>query len=281
MSKTLKTLAAAALCFGLSSPLWAEELSVESVVATVNGVEITLGEMLLVRESLPEQYQTLPDEVLWDALMDQLIQQEALAQDDKAAENARTRAGIANETRAIYAAETLRVVLADAVTEETIQQSYQTNIVEAAGTEYNASHILVETQEEAATIAGLARDGGDFEALAKEHSTGPSGPNGGSLGWFARGMMVEAFQDAVEGMEVGGVSDPVETQFGWHVIKLNETREQEPPALEDVKTQVAQELQQEAVRAYLTIVTEAAEVTRVPVEDVDPTVLSKPQLFDQ
>ncbi len=84
-----------------------------------------------------------------------------------------------------------------------------------------------------------------------EHSTGPSGPNGGVLGWFGKGTMVPEFQNAVEEMETGEVAGPIETQFGWHVIKLNETRDKEPPSLDQVRAEIVGQLNQEAIEALL------------------------------
>ena len=95
--------------------------------------------------------------------------------------------------------------------------------------EYFARHILVDSEEEARAVIDLLNDGGDFAALAVEYSTGPSGPNGGDLGWFAADVMVPPFADAVRAMEVGSYSvEPVPTQFGWHVIFVEETRDQQP-----------------------------------------------------
>ena len=140
--------------------------------------------------------------------------------------------------------------------------------------EFNASHILVETKEEADAIKTELDGGADFAELAKEKSTGPSGPGGGSLGWFGPGMMVPAFEEAVAGMEAGSVSEPVETQFGWHVIKLNETRTAEAPALEGVREELETQIRQTKVQEAIESLTEAAEVDRSAAEGIDPSVLN-------
>ena len=104
-------------------------------------------------------------------------------------------------------------------------------------------------------------DGADFAETAQERSTGPSGPNGGYLGWFGAGMMVAPFEEAVMTLEVGDVSDPVETQFGWHVIILNETRETELPTLDSLRAELTTEIQQLALNARIEELTAAAEIT--------------------
>ncbi|MBO6866646.1 MAG: peptidylprolyl isomerase [Thalassococcus sp.] len=259
-----------------------DEVTADTVVATVNGVEIKLGHMLMVRAGLPEQYQQMPDTVLWDGILDQLIQQEVLAQQPEAVETNRVKLALENERRALVASERLAVVSQDLVTDEAIEAKY----AELFGSvepklEYNANHILVETEEEAAALVAELEGGADFEALAKEKSTGPSGPSGGALGWFGEGQMVAPFEQAVMELEVGAVSAPVQTQFGWHVIKLNETREQGAPALEEVREQIAGQIEQEGVQAMIKEYVDAADVTKTDTNDVDTSVLSNLELLEE
>ncbi|MEC8579818.1 MAG: peptidylprolyl isomerase [Pseudomonadota bacterium] len=259
-----------------------DEVTADTVVATVNGVEIKLGHMLMVRAGLPEQYQQMPDTVLWDGILDQLIQQEVLAQQPEAVETNRVKLALENERRALVASERLAVVSQDLVTDEAIEAKY----AELFGSvepklEYNANHILVETEEEAAALVAELEGGADFETLAKEKSTGPSGPSGGALGWFGEGQMVAPFEQAVMELEVGAVSAPVQTQFGWHVIKLNETREQGAPALEEVREQIAGQIEQEGVQAMIKEYVDAADVTKTDTNDVDTSVLSNLELLEE
>lgn len=290
MPKTLTTLGAAALALTLALPLHAQDqaaeqteaLSADTVVATVNGTDITLGEMLVVRASLPEQYQQLGDDVLWDGILDQLVQQEVLAQDEKAVETKRVDLSLKTERRTLLAAETVSAVADAAVTDEALQAAYDAQFADAdQGQEYNASHILVESEDEAKAIIEELNGGADFATVAKEKSTGPSGPNGGELGWFSKGMMVEPFETAVADMEPGAISEaPVQTQFGWHVIKLNETRAKEAPKLDEVRDQLAQQVQQEAVAAYMDDAEAGSEITRKSSGDIDPSILSNLQLLE-
>ena len=123
-------------------------------------------------------------------------------------------------------------------------------------------------------------DGADFSELAKEKSTGPSGPNGGELGWFGLGMMVPAFEEAVLGLEVGQISDVVQTQYGWHVLILNDKRDVPPPALETVIGEITQTLQQVALDAKVNELRESASVETM-VEGIDPAAIKNLDLLDQ
>jgi len=251
-----------------------DEPGVDTVVATVNDTEITLGHMLVARASLPQQYQQLPDDVLFKGILDQLVQQTALADSFTGELPPRVTLSIENETRSLTAGEAIEGVMAEDVSDEELQAAYDAQYKDAEPEqEFNASHILVETKEEADAIKAELDGGADFAEVAKEKSTGPSGPGGGSLGWFGPGMMVPAFEEAVAGMEAGSVSDPVETQFGWHVIKLNETRTGEAPALEDVREELETQVRQTKVQEAIESLTEAAEVDRSAAESIDPTVL--------
>jgi peptidyl-prolyl cis-trans isomerase C len=282
MSETRKILAAAAVALATALPVQAqEELAVDSVVATVNGTEITVGHMLMVRAGLPEQYQQLPDAALWDGILHQLVQQEVLAQSAEGEETRRTRIALENEERALRAAEAITSFASTAVTEERVQAAYEEQYVNGdLGMEYSAAHILVETEEEAAAIVTELENGADFAETAKAKSTGPSGPNGGDLGWFGAGMMVAPFQEAVEAMEPGEISAPVETQFGWHVIKLNETRATEAPELEAVRGQIEQGLQQSLAQTHIEGLVAEAEVDSTTAEEVDPSILSNLTLLE-
>ena len=283
MRKTLTTLTAAAFAIGLALPASAQDdMGLDTVVATVGDTDITLGHMLSVRATLPEQYQQLGDEVLWTGILDQIIQQEVLAQDDAAEETARVTLSLDNERRSLLAAEVVKTIADGAVSDEAVQAAYDEQYVDAEmGQEFNASHILVETEEEAQEIITELDGGADFAEVAREKSTGPSGPNGGELGWFGAGMMVEPFQAAVDEMEVGEVSGPVQTQFGWHVIKLNETRVQEAPALDEVRGEIEMKLQQAAVQNYIDEKMSSADITRKDASEVDPSALSNMQLLEE
>ena len=281
MPNPLSFLPPAALALLLAAPLAAEEMTADSVVATVNGKDITLGNMLVVRAGLPEQYQQLGDDVLWEGILDQLVQQQVLASDPRAKETKRVELSLQNEERALLASEAVASVAKESLSDEAVKAAYDAEYAGAdLGKEYNASHILVETEDEAKAIAEELRGGADFATVAKEKSTGPSGPNGGDLGWFGPGMMVEPFQKAVEGMEVGAISDPVQTQFGWHVIKLNDKRTKPAPAFEEVRDQLERDMQQKAVQDRLTELTDTATISRDGATGIDPALIRDSSLLE-
>ena len=281
----LKSVKTAALMAFLAVPALAEQheqVDVNEVVATVNGTEITLGHMIMIRASLPDQLRQLPDDVLWDGIMDQLIQQTLLVQAGPDEVSQRVALSLDNEERALRAAEQAQSAMDEAVTEAALTDAYaEAYEGENRGMEFNASHILVETEEKAAALAERAREGEDFAELAKENSTGPSGPNGGELGWFGAGMMVAEFEAAVQELGEGEISDPVQTQFGWHVIKLNETRVAEAPEMEEVRPELEQAVRNAALEGVLGELTESAEITRSDKADVDTSVLQNIDLIGQ
>jgi peptidyl-prolyl cis-trans isomerase C len=136
--------------------------------------------------------------------------------------------------------------------EEDIQKAYQEEYAGQSGTEYKARHILLKEEKEAAAMVEKLDGGADFAELAKEHSTGPTGKDGGDLGWFDAAQMVKPFGDALKSMEKGKYSAaPVQTQFGWHVILLEDIRQTEAPSLESVKDKIVNKLKQTALADYM------------------------------
>jgi peptidyl-prolyl cis-trans isomerase C len=283
LAKTTALLASAAMFVLGSGSLQAEDApatSADMVVATVNGEAITLGHVIAARFALPEQFQALPNDVLLPGIVEQLIQQTVLGQamDEM---SARAQIQLDNERRAIVATEKLDEVISGAVDEAKVQAAYEAAYANAEPTrEWNASHILVETEEEAQALVDELSGDADFPALAREHSTGPSGPSGGELGWFSPGMMVEPFENAVAGMAVGSIAGPIQTQFGWHVIKLNDARMKGAPELDEVRGDIEAQLENDAVEQALTTLMEAAAIERAEIDGIDPNVLSDVSLLD-
>lgn len=274
----LATVAATAL---LALPLAAEE-GADQVIATVNGTDITMGHMIIVRSSLPEQYRNLPDDVLFKGILDQIIQQTVLADQEGDNLPSRVQLALENEQRAMMAAEHMDKMLEGAVTEEAIKAVYDETYGGAAPEkEFDASHILVETEEEAKALVTELEAGGNFAELAKTKSTGPSGPRGGALGWFGAGQMVPAFEEAVKVMDTGAISAPVQTQFGWHVIKLNETRTKDAPKVEDVREELEQQVRMNVVDAYIEKLTAAATVSRTAMDKIDTSQLKDLTLLEK
>ncbi|NCF73996.1 MAG: hypothetical protein GWP67_10895 [Gammaproteobacteria bacterium] len=129
---------------------------------------------------------------------------------------------------------------------------YEEQVALAPPKEFKARHILVDTQAAATALIEELQGGADFVELAKEHSTGPSGPSGGDLGWFTVQTMVEPFSDAVAAMEDGAfTAEPVQTQFGWHVILREDSRESAPPSLDSVRDAIKQRIEQDKFQKFL------------------------------
>ncbi len=147
------------------------------------------------------------------------------------------------------------------ISDDEIKAAYDERVTKLASKEYNARHILVKTEDEAKAIIKELDDGADFEKLAKEKSTGPSGANGGSLGWFKAKTMVPAFANAVKAMAKGDISkEPVKTQFGFHIIKVEDSRDAKLPTLESMKPQLKQVIGQKKMFEYMLNLKKSADV---------------------
>jgi peptidyl-prolyl cis-trans isomerase C len=273
----------AALLLGVASPALAQDAApptADTVVATVNGTVITLGHMIAVRETLPEQYQALPDDVLFNGTLDQLVQQTTLQQ-SLGTPSKRDALIVENAGRQHLSGVALQAVIATAVTDEAIQAAYDARFKDAvAQTEYNAAHILVDTEEKAIALKAEIEAGADFGEVAKANSTDGAAANGGDLGWFGVGMMVKPFEDAVLAAEVGKVTGPVKTDFGWHLLIVKETRVAAQPTIDDLRDELAAEVETKALEAHVAALTEAATITRTA-EGIDPAILRDATILDQ
>jgi peptidyl-prolyl cis-trans isomerase C len=288
MAKAMRFFAGAALAAGLAlpvltTPVWAEDApTADTVVATVNGTAITLGHMIVAREALPDQYKALPPDVLFKGILDQLVQQTALEQSMDGKLTRRDTLHLENEERGYVSARALEAVVRGAVTDAALQAAYDARFKDAAPqTEYNAAHILVADEAKAKELLAELEAGADFAELAKTNSTDTgSGAVGGDLGWFGLGMMVKPFEEAVVAAEVGKVAGPVQSDFGFHLILVKETRVAAQPTLDDIRDELATEIEQQAIEAHVTEVTAAAAV-ETPGEGIDPALLGDLSLLDK
>jgi peptidyl-prolyl cis-trans isomerase C len=271
---------AAALAF--AAPAVAEDMTADTVVATVNDTNITLGQMIVLRGTLSDQYQALPDDVLFKGILEQLIQQAVLEQSLGGKITKRDQIAVENNKRGYLSGIALQAVVKSAVTDQALQAAYDARFKDAAPQpEYHAAHILVATEEEAKAIKADLDGGADFAELAKAKSTDTgSGANGGELGWFGLGAMVKPFEDAVIAATVGEVTAPVKSDFGWHLIKVAETRIAAAPPLDDLRDELAAEIEQKVVEAHLKTLTDAATITR-PGEGFDPKSLRDETIVDK
>ncbi len=257
------------------APQPAEPASVEDLsktVATVNGDPITLGEILVLKKDMPADYLQGDDAAKLQSLVDQIAVQKVLA--DKTADTPVLLLQIDNNIRTTKANETLKTHVDENLNDEYLQSTYDELIGNQPDTtEWNAQHILVATEDEAKDVKKRVEDGEDFTEVAKEVSTGPSGPQGGDLGWFGPGQMVPEFETVVKDLEKGDVSDPVQTQFGWHIIKLNDTRVAPKPSFEDVKPQLQDYASSKLIDEYITSLRDE---TEIQIEDgVDASEINK------
>ena len=208
------------------------------VIATVNGAPITQQVLDVYKQQRAAKGarvdESNPDAPLHELISLELMRQEAVS--NGAASDPGIVATINQLERSTMAGAAIKAFMANnTVTDEDAREAYDTQI-SGAGKEYSARHILVKTEEEAKDIIKLLDEGGDFAELAKEKSTGPTGSAGGDLGWFGPGQMVKPFSDAAAALEKGSYTkEPVQTQFGWHVIRLEDTRDSTPPPFDDVK----------------------------------------------
>jgi peptidyl-prolyl cis-trans isomerase C len=223
------------------------------VIAVVNGEAITEAHVMMFYQSLPQQYQQVPVETLRDKIFESLIERKLLAQAARQAgmlENEELRQRIAYITDDVLQQAYLNQLVEARTTEENLQAAYAEMIADYDNSdEVWARHILLENEADARA------------ELAKTRSTGPSGASGGDLGYFVREQMVAPFATAAFDLEVGAItSDPVETEFGWHVIKVEGRRPTTPPSYEEVKEGLRTQEAQAALTEHLSELRATAEI---------------------
>ena len=248
-----------------------EEMS--KVIATIDGDDITLNLVMALISQLPQQYQGQPFERLYDPILDDIIDTRLAAAEAK-------RSGIADDPlieelaqRAydrVMAEAWLSIEIQNRITDEMIEARYKEIAAdEDSRTEIRARHILVNTETEAADIIRRLKEGESFEELAKTLSIGPSGPNGGDLGYFQRGDMVPSFADASFALEVGAISEnPVQTNFGWHIIKAEDRRVIPIPPLAEIGVQIGQAMASELASKIANELYEKAKIRRLDLDEV-------------
>ena len=243
----------------------------DPVVARVDGQEITRSDVEREVAGLPQQYQQMPFEAVFPALRDRAINTALLsdaAEDRALDEDPAVQEAIADAARLIMRNRLIETTVDAAVTDEALRAAYEARRAEPdfAREEVKARHILVEDGATAAELIAELEQGADFAELAGTHSTGPSGEQGGDLGWFTEDQMVGPFGDAAFAMEPGEVSnEPVETRFGWHVIQV-EDRRTTVPTFEESRTELEQILGREAVTALLDELRAKADIERFDLE---------------
>jgi peptidyl-prolyl cis-trans isomerase C len=240
-------------------------------VAKVNGQDITQGELKFAEAEIGSELAGVPAESRRRVLVEYLIEAHLMAQ---AAEKAQLAGNPDFEARLkYYRMRALRDAffenkVRDSVGEGAARQLYDDRVKTIpAQQEVRARHILVKTEDEAKKVAKEIAGGADFAEAAKKYSQDSGGEGGGDLGYFSRGQMVKAFEDAAFALEKGKVSAPVQSEFGWHLIKVEDKRDRQPPTFEEVKDQITASLIQAKLQSTVQEMRDQAKI-----EIVDPDV---------
>ncbi|MCA0400705.1 MAG: peptidylprolyl isomerase [Proteobacteria bacterium] len=238
------------------------------VLASVNGEPVTEADVAIASEDLAGQYPNLPPERLKEAALDFLIEVKISAQKaraDKLDQGDDFKRKMAYAQDRVLMERLLTTEGEKAATPEAVKKYYDEQVAQLKPVEEaRARHILVEQEDEAKKIHARLKGGEDFAKIAKEASKDPgSGAEGGDLGFFTKERMVPEFSAAAFALKPGEISEPVKSQFGWHVIKLEEKRNRPIPTLDQVKERLQQALAQKAQSEYLAKLREGAKVEKI------------------
>lgn len=267
-----KRLLALLILFFSSTQVFGEEYKAGLVLAEVNGKNITLDHIIAAVAKLPSEYNTLEADYILEGVLNQIVKQEIMAQILDTSEKF-IEVSLENEIRSIRAKYSIEKLMEGFPGNDQLLAAYETATESIQSLEeFNASHILVESEKEALKILNSLKAGSDFSKLAQEKSTGPSGPNGGQLGWFGPGQMVPEFEAAVLVLEIGNISQPVKTQFGWHLVKLNDRRVKALPTFEEMKPELVQQLSQARIDQLLKIETDKS-IVKILDTKIEPSLI--------
>jgi len=228
----------------------------DPVVATVNGQPVYLSELEVAQQALPAQYRNVPLPSVYPALLERIINSKLVVADakkNKADADAAFKKRMAFVEEQVVQDYWLTKEVAKRITAEKMQQRYEEKLKSMpAEEEVHARHILVATEPEAKDLLAELKKGAAFDKLAREKSTDKaSGAEGGDLGWFKRTDMVKEFSDAAFTLKKGELSEaPVKTQFGFHLIKLEDRRQAPPPSFEELADPIREELGRETVNQF-------------------------------
>ena len=255
----------------------APTISKEDAVAIVNGEYISKAALASLEAEISQRArgQKFPQE----QLLEELIRRELLVQDaeqKKLDQSSEYKERIEMAKQSLLSQAALENALkSNPVTEADLKAEYDAKIAsKASATEYKARHILIKEKDAAQAIIAELGKGKDFVKMAKQHSTGPSATQGGDLGWFAEGQMVPEFTQAVVALENGKFTlEPVKTQFGWHIILREDSRQQTPPPFETIKEQLRPALQQQKIQQVLDTLEKQAKIEIL----LKPEVVEKPK----
>jgi peptidyl-prolyl cis-trans isomerase C len=240
-----------------AAPATADKPAAASTVATVDGTPISRADYEIYLKSLlqgrptteltAEQRNQVLDEMISMHLIAAQALKEGLEKDPEVASRLEVL-----RMRVLADSESQKILKGKEPTDAELHAEYDSDIAAMDKTEYKARHILVATKEQGEAAIKKIKGGAKFEDVAKAESTDGSKANGGDLGWFTVARMAKPFGDAVKTLKKGEMTpQPVQTQFGWHVIKLDDTREVAPPPFDQVKQQVTTGMMQKKLAAYV------------------------------
>jgi peptidyl-prolyl cis-trans isomerase C len=230
----------------------------DTLIATINGEPYTLDLFRVFYAQRLQQAGEQNSPEFQERAFNEFMNLVVAAQDAEArklGERADVQTSLELQRMMVLSSAALQAIAAETeVTDEELEQAYEQFKEQAKRTEYKARHILVDEQDKAQELAKQVtkKKAKNFEELAKENSLGPTADKGGDLGWFDARQMVKPFADALAKLEPGQwTEEPIQTQFGWHVILLEETRDAEPPTLEDARANLEAAVKRQKVAARL------------------------------
>ncbi len=237
----------------------------DPVVAVVNGAEIHRSDVVDAQARLPAEYQSYSLEEVFPALLDRLIDAKLIAQAGRTAnlpDDADVKKRLALLEDQVIGEAYLVRHLAEMTTDEALRQRYDEFLkLDPPRQEVSARHILLQTEAEARAVIERLEGGADFAEVAKEESSGPSAPQGGDIGYFTRDQMVPEFAEAAFALETGAITEePVKTQFGWHVIKVQDKRLAAQPGFEEKRDELVAELSREVIGDLIERLRDAASI---------------------
>ncbi len=273
----LRKIVSSILAFLLFSIMFLKATQAQNIpiVANVNNEDISLETMIHAMNELPPEIQSQPFMSYYEDLLERVIDIKLFAQEGKKMkldEEPSVRAAIDFVIEKVLMQAFLSKYVQENIKEENIKASYSNFIAdETSREEIKASHILIDTESEAIDVINMLNDGDDFAELAKNKSTGPSGPSGGDLGWFKRGQMVPPFEKAAFSLNKNEITQrPVQTQFGWHVIKIFDKRIPEAPSYENMKSKLIQDLERKIVSKKIQDLRNDALIEKLSSSELEP-----------
>ena len=273
----LRKIVSSILAFLLFSIMFLKATQAQNIpiVANVNNEDISLETMIHAMNELPPEIQSQPFMSYYEDLLERVIDIKLFAQEGKKMkldEEPSVRAAIDFVIEKVLMQAFLSKYIQENIQEENLKASYNNFIAdETSREEIKASHILMDTESEAIDVISMLNNGDDFAELAKSKSTGPSGPSGGDLGWFKRGQMVPPFEKAAFSLNKNEISQrPVQTQFGWHVIKIFDKRIPEAPSYESMKSKLIQDLERKIVSKKIQDLRNDALIEKLSSSELEP-----------